>query len=188
MCYKWLTQKSPFLTWILQTVLGLQPRERTTYDPIKVKWLLDAPKDQRIAFLQGLNDGDGCASVLDQRISNTCGPNISMVQELLATFDISSTHDEFRVRISTLEGLIRAAKLPFFRHATDRQANAEKLAKMAQVRLTQQPGISSPEMLDRMIELKDRGFSNGKIAEIVFDEMGISFNPSTVRRRLKAMQ
>ncbi|MFX0168919.1 MAG: LAGLIDADG family homing endonuclease [Candidatus Hodarchaeota archaeon] len=188
MCHKWRTQKSPLITWIIQSVLGLKPGERTTYQPIEANWFLEAPEAQRIAFLQGLNDGDGCASVLDQRLSNTCGPNIPFVQELLATFNIPSTHDKFRVRISSLKGLIRAAKLPFFRHATDRQTNAEKITKMAQVRLIQQPGVSSPEMLDRMIELKDQHFSNGQIAEIIFDEMGISFNPSTIRRRLEALQ
>ncbi|MHA2426835.1 MAG: hypothetical protein ACXADB_02255 [Candidatus Hermodarchaeia archaeon] len=92
------------------------------------------------------------------------------------------------MRISTLNGKIQAANLPFFRHATQRQLRAQKLAKMALVRQTQQPGLSSPEMLDRIIELKARGFSYGRIAETLFDEQGISLDPSVVRRRLEALE
>jgi len=187
MCHKWRTQKSPFLTWIIQTVLGLKTHQRTTYDAIRADWILKSPKDLRTAFLQGLNDGDGCASVKDQCLSNTCGPNIPFVQKLLETFDITSTHDKYRVRVYSLNGIIQSTELPFFRHATDRQANAQKLAKMAQIRQTQPPGLISSEMLDRMIELHDQGLSFGRIAEALYDEQGISLDPSTVRRRLEAL-
>ncbi|MFX1577983.1 MAG: LAGLIDADG family homing endonuclease, partial [Promethearchaeota archaeon] len=187
MCHKWRTQKSPLLTWIIQTVLGLQPYQRTTYYPIQANWILNAPKELKIAFLQGLNDGDGCASVKDQCLSNTCGPNISFVQKLLASFDITSSHDEYKVRIYSLNGIIHATDLPFFRHATQRQSNAQKLAQMAKIRQNQPNGINSPEVLDRMIELHDMGCSMGRIAEILFDEFDVSFDSSTVRRRLEAL-
>lgn len=187
MCHKWRTQKSPLLTWIIQAVLGLQPYQRTTYHAIQANWILNAPNELKIAFLQGLNDGDGCASVKDQCLSNTCGPNISLVQKLLASFDITSSHDEYRVRIYSLNGIIQATDLPFFRHATKRQSNARKLAQMAKIRQHQPHGINSPEILDRMIELHDMGCSMGRIAEILFDEFNVSFDSSTVRRRLEAL-
>ena len=75
---------------------------------------MTAPRRIRIKFVQGLNDGDGWASVKDQTIGNACEPNIAFVKQLFLTFNIESTDDGRRVRIHKQDSLIRAAQLPFF--------------------------------------------------------------------------
>jgi len=185
-CHSWRSQKSPLITWIIRTCLGLQEHEHTTYDAIKADWILNAPRDVRRAFLQGLNDGDGWASVKDQCIGNACEPNIQFVKALLSTFGIEATDDKQRVRIRSQDGIIRAAEIPFFRHATERQRNAEKIAEMMRVRQGQEPGLTSPELVNAMVEMRKKGLSYGEIAEYIYDRFGVSFDHSVVAQRIKS--
>ncbi len=52
----------------------------TIYDAIKAEWILTAPDEFRLKFLQGLNDRDGFATVKVQRMGNACGPNVPFVK------------------------------------------------------------------------------------------------------------
>jgi hypothetical protein len=184
-CYSWRSQKSPFITWITCTCLGLREDERTTFDSIKANWLLEAPVDARIAFLQGLNDGDGWASIKTQCVGNACAPNIPFVKALLSTFGINATDDGRRVRICSQDGIIRASELPFFRHATGRQENATKLAQMMHIRQRQYPGITSHKMTETIERFRSQGLSYGEIATHIFDRFGVSLDHQAVMRRIR---
>lgn len=175
-CYSWASENSPLLTWISQSCLGLKPHERTTYHPIKANWLLTSPREFRLKFLQGLNDGDGSASIKDQTLSNTCGPNIPFVRQLLQTFKIGSSKDSQRIKITRQECIMLAAKLPFFLHATERQRNADKLAEMMRIRREENPRFIPKEVIAEVHRLKRQGLSNGTIAEQVFDKFRVSYD------------
>jgi hypothetical protein len=187
-CHSWRSQKSPLITWILQSALGLKSDERTTYHPIKANWILEAPRNLRIAFFQGLNDGDGWSSVKDQCFGNACKPNIEFVKKLLLTFGIDSTDDKQRVRVRSQKGLITIAELPAFRHAYARLQNATKIAEMMRVRQKQKSDTFSPELIDEIMKLHREGYSNGSIAEIIFDKHQISLGRRTVARRIQARE
>ena len=169
-CYSWNSENTPLLQWIDKTCFGLETEQRTTYHLIKADWLLTAPTNIRIKFLQGFNDGDGSASIKDQTLSNTCGPNIPFLRKLLQTFDIGSTKDEHRIKIKRQICVLRAAKLPFFLHATDRQMNADKLAEMIRVRREENPRFIPQEVIAEVHQLNRQRLSKGKIAELIFDK------------------
>lgn len=185
-CYSWRSQKTPLITWVTRACLGLQENECTTYHAIKASWLLGASGKARTAFLQGLNDGDGWASTKDQCIGNACGPNICFLKDLLSTFNIDATDDGLRVRIRSQVGIVRAAELPFFRHAADRQTDAEKLADMMRTRQQQVSGILSREIVDVMAKLRDKGLSYGAIAEEIYDQFSISLDHRVVAQRIRS--
>jgi hypothetical protein len=179
-CYSWVSRSSPFITWITKSCLGLEPEERTTYSPIKAQWMLRTPKAVRKKFLQGLNDGDGWASIKDQVLGNACQPNIDFYKQLLQTFDIDSRDDKMRVKISRQESIIRAAQIPFFLHASERQKAAEKLEEMMQVRRNENPVFIPQDVINAVFDLYSKGHSTGAIAEIIFDNFRVSYD----RRRI----
>jgi hypothetical protein len=179
-CYSWNSENTPLLQWIDKTCFGLEIHQRTTHDSIKADWLLKAPTNIRIKFLQGLNDGDGSASIKDQTLSNTCGPNIPFLRKFLQTFDIGSTQDEHRIKIKRQICVLHAAKLPFFLHATDRQMNADKLAEMIRVRREENPRFIPQEVIAEVHQLNRQGLSKGRIAELIFDKFRVSYD----RRRI----
>ncbi|MFX1581281.1 MAG: hypothetical protein ACFFCJ_03575, partial [Promethearchaeota archaeon] len=185
MCHSWRSQKSPFNTWILMCCLGLQKGQCTTYHAVHMRWILQAPDELRKAYLQGMSDGDGWASVRDQCIGIYSGPNVNLVKDLLKFHDIESADDGQRVRIRTQEGVIKAAKFPLFRFATSRQKTAEKVAQMMETRQKQEIAITLPEIVKEMKQLRAKGYSYGKIAEHIFDKYGISYDHSAVIRLLK---
>jgi len=173
------------MTWMICACLGLKEQECTTYHPIEGRWLLEVSKPDRVAFLQGLNDGDGWASTRDQSLGNAYAPNIRFVRDLLLTLGIDSASDGTRVRIRSQAGITRAAQIPFFRHATERQRNANKLAEMVSVRQQQVPGTASPKIAEAILTLRAKGLSYSEIAEQLFDKFGVSFDHSYVVRRIK---
>ena len=185
MCHSWRSQKSPLITWILMSCLALQKGQRTTYHAVRMEWMLQAPDELRKAFLQGMSDGDGWASVRDQCIGIYSGPNVNLVKDILKLHDIESKDDGQRVKIRTQEGVIRAAKFPLFRFATSRLNTAKKVAEMMETRQKQEITITNPEIVKEMKQLRAKGYSYGKIAEHIYDKYGISYDHSAVIRRLK---
>ena len=187
MCHKWRTQKSPLLTWIILTVLGLQPHQRTTYHPINANWILNTPDDLRIAFLQGLADGDGWADTRSQYIGIYAGPNISLIQELLTSFQIRSSIDRKRVRFRRQKSVIIAAGLPLFRFATSRKENAEKIAEMMQARKKKKERFIPPEISKLILQLHTHKKSSGFIAEYIYDQFGISYDRSSISYHIQML-
>jgi len=185
-CHTWISKSSSLLAWMKRSCLGLQVGENTTHHPIRAGWLLRAPCNVRLLFLQGLNDGDGCASVKAQCLSNACQPNVEFVKRLLATFQIESTDDGSCVRITKRDSIIRAAELPFFLHATERQTRAKKLASMMRARNNRKRDPPQ-EAVTTMIGLRNQGESLGAIAEAVYDKYGLSYSEKSISYHLRRM-
>lgn len=182
---KWSSQHSPLISWMIKTCLGLDRSERTSRTPVKADWLLQAPHLVRLRFLQGINDGDGCASLKAQEITVCGSTNISFIENLLSTFKIKSYSSPRKgVSIKNQEGIILAAKLPFFLHATDRQSNADILHEMMQKRKTQRYKPLDDDVINLMRELQANGNSVGTIAELIFKKYGISLGHSSIRNHL----
>jgi hypothetical protein len=179
-CHSWTSENSPLVNWIQRSCLGLKAHERTTYHSIKANWMLEAPADIRRRFLQGLNDGDGWASVKDQCLGNACQPNIPFIKQLLKTFQILTTDDGMRVRIRQQESIILAARLPFFLHAIERQQNAEKLAEMMRVRRDENPEFIPEEVICETQKLHRQGKPLGEIAQELFDKYNVSYDPRRI--------
>jgi hypothetical protein len=182
---QWRSENSPLISWMMYTCLGLARTEQTSINPIKADWMLKAPHIIRLRFLQGINDGDGCACVKSQEITVCSSANISFIMNLLATFEIETYSSPRKgVSIKKQKGIIRAAKLPFFLHATERQSKAETLLEMMQERKNQRYKPLDDRVIDFMRKLRADGMSDGSIAEGVFNKYKISKSRSSIRNYL----
>ncbi len=178
--YFWYSERSPLIKWINQACLGLNPKHNTTNQAIMANWLLDAPRSIQIKFLQGLNDGDGYASVKAKALGNACPPNTLLVKKILKGLDIDSKAYPDKLLIKRNQSIIKATNLPFFLHATERQNNAEKIVKMIKVR--KKTGNTFDALVQQKIKKWSKnGLSSGAISERFFDETGKSFSITQIR-------
>lgn len=183
----WYSERSPLLKWMQRSCLGLSSNENTTYHAIKAEWLLNAPQHVKIKFLQGLNDGDGWASVKCQVLANACEPNTSLIKSILKTLNINSYIAPDRILIKEQDSVIKAVNLPFFLHATEKQNLAEKLARMIQTHQKTKPKINKINIQILINKYFREGYSTGKISEKIFDETGMSFTPTQIQYYIKRM-
>lgn len=181
----WHSENSPLLTWIVQSALGLQPFELTSKNPIRASWMLSSPSIIRVRFLQGLNDGDGSVSIKHQYIANSSSANILFVQQLLDDFGINSKIDGLNVKILKKESIIRATELPFFFHATGRQAQAKKLGEMIRIRIRHYRKSVPQEAIIQMRELRELGNSYGEIAQRIFERFGLSYSATRIQNLIQ---
>jgi hypothetical protein len=87
-CYRWITPASPLIAWTLRVFMGLRKGEKTTYDPLRMDWLLDAPKEFKIYFLQGLLESDGWVNPGNDRVVFVSSPNEKLLTGLLSSLDV----------------------------------------------------------------------------------------------------
>jgi hypothetical protein len=87
-CYRWLTPASPLVSWAFRVGLGLNEGERTTYDPLRMNWLLKMPKRFQIHFLQGVTESDGCVNAGGDRVAFVSSPNEKLLMDLMSSLDI----------------------------------------------------------------------------------------------------
>ncbi|MFX1342372.1 MAG: hypothetical protein ACFFAL_06695 [Promethearchaeota archaeon] len=186
--FYWYSQRSPLITWMLQSCLGLGIHEQTSSNLIDANWLLTAPYKIRLKFLQGITDGDGCATIKGQRIDISSYINSQFFRELLKTFEIEASSTDKKTIIRKQESIIRAVELPFFLFAEIRQKNANKLALMIQARRKQKRRSVPYQVANQMKILRDQGESFGKIAEIIFDHHGLSYTVDKVIKTIKKMR
>ncbi|MBS3794563.1 MAG: hypothetical protein KGY80_06685 [Candidatus Thorarchaeota archaeon] len=123
------TSLSPFHIWLKEAVFGLQAESSKTYDSVNMDWLLESPRDDRIAFVQGLADGDGYATSLGARPSAGISSlaNSKFIKKLLNSLGVNASEYSGKVSLYTKETLRNAAGIPLFRHARSRLENLQKI-------------------------------------------------------------
>ena len=127
--YYWLVQRHPIFAWFHLECLGLKWNERTSYDRVRMDWILSAPREDRLWFLRGLADSDGNVHFKDKSVDLTTSPNTSFVKALLDSLDVHSV-----IRFTRGYGAItiradKAAKIAIFNPEMDtyRRKLLEKL-------------------------------------------------------------
>ena len=88
--YYWLVQRHPIFAWFHLECLGLKWNERTSYDRVRMDWILSAPREDRLWFLRGLADSDGNVHFKGKSVDLTTSPNTSFVKALLDSLDVHS--------------------------------------------------------------------------------------------------
>lgn len=178
--YAWQSQFSPLITWMRRSCLGLKDIESKTYDAVRADWILSAPTSWRTSFLQGVCDGDGCASKAAQFLSIGTSANSEFYRNLLKSFGMKTHEGGGAVVVSSHDSMKRAAEIGMFRYATSRKENLAKLAKMIDTYYT------SPEMSPSEIayvkKMRSQGNSWGSISEALFDKFGHTWPYYTVMR------
>jgi hypothetical protein len=126
--YRWASSRSPLLAWMFGCCLGLNWDENTSVHPVKMDWIIDAPRQFRMRFIQALADSD--ASVKHHQVIITSVPNSEFVSRILQSLGVLSAHPilEHGKPLRTYVSSREAAALPLFNEFV-RGYRYEKLTK-----------------------------------------------------------
>ncbi len=178
-CNVWGSQASPLLRWVKEVLLGLGPSSSKKATPIDAEWILNMPREYRVAFLQGLADGDGYASIKTFRVGIATKTNQEFIRYLFSTFEIQSKMETTKVVVKKHEDILRANSLPLFRHATSRKKNHDELCKIIGL-LDRSRGKVPERELKIILKLHKRGLSCGEITESLWFDHGIARSRASI--------
>ncbi len=167
------SEASPVLMWMKKALLGLEASETKKDVAIKADWILNMPHEWRVAFIQGLADGDGYASIPKFAAGIATTTNEEFFAKLLSSVGIESTAGYDRVLIRKYDEILKARELPLFRFASGRQQILNNICKIIKQKPKSRHRI--PEDEKRLVmELYRDGFTPGEIAEKLWYEHGLA--------------
>jgi|GEM_PF-1721589 len=114
--YRWRSQYSLLTSWIVRSCLGMEEGQTTSRDPIALNWILGAPREGRLSFIQGLADSDGFNDVQSLEVHIISSPNARAVQRILESLGVGTRVDRLR-RFGTenvVMSLEDASRLPVY--------------------------------------------------------------------------
>jgi hypothetical protein len=183
--YDFQSQNSPLITWMRRSCLGLRDSDSKTHDSVDAKWILSAPKEWRTPFLQGVCDGDGCASIKAQYLSIGTSSNNEFYKDLLKSFGIKSHKGDGAVAINAQDSVLKANEIGMFRYATSRKNNLEKLSRMIEsFDYSRKPTSSDMESIRKM---RSEGKSWGTISEVLYNEKGYTWPHHSISYKSKKL-
>jgi hypothetical protein len=175
----WGSQASPLLRWVKEVLFGLERSDSKKEMPIDAEWILSMSHDYRVAFLQGLADGDGYASIKTFRVGIASKTNQEFIRQLLSNLEIQSSTEKTKVVIKRYEDILKANSLPFFKHATSRKKNHDELCKI--ISLLDRSYGKIPERERKIImELLKQGLSPGEVTESLWFDYGIARSRASI--------
>ncbi|MFW9817954.1 MAG: LAGLIDADG family homing endonuclease, partial [Candidatus Thorarchaeota archaeon] len=180
----WGSQASPLLRWMKEVLFGLGPSLRKKESPIHADWMLNLSHDYRVAFLQGLADGDGYASIRSFNAGIATLTNHTFLNKLLNTFNIFPTIEKTKVRINRYNDIVKASELTLFKHATERQKQLEELAKLIDS-LDSNYGRVPKDEIEIIMEMHNQGMSCGEITESLWINHGLARSRRSVEGIVK---
>ena len=178
--YCWVSEASPLIDWIYNVCLGLQDTEKTTYDPVRMDWAIEAPVDFRRGFLQGIAESDGSVSIASQTVELWVEPSRDLISKLLMTFGVRSFNNRQALSI-TKSQVKKAFDIPLFSPSikTVRYAKLERLASAFHV----QRGKRIPREVRTFISARALiGQTVPSISQSVLKEFGLALSFETVQR------
>jgi hypothetical protein len=174
---QWKSEFSPIVVWIENTLLGLRGLKPKDETPIRADWIYSLPHNWKVAFLQGISDGDGSASFKNQNVVITSKANVDFFVGLLESMGIEPTCSNIRVIINKSDSIQKLNEFPMFRYASERK---EQLSHIVALLSSIKYGISEKTRRS-ILELDSEGFSSGEIAEKLWLEHSIAIRSSTIR-------
>lgn len=178
----WSSAKTPFLNWMRRSLLGLKTDEPKSSVPLDADWILKAPFSWRVAFLQGLADGDGWASIRKQYTGIATKVNFELIHALFSSVGIDSKIYKNRVQVHKKEAIGKSECLPLFRYATERQDNLSTTVDMlSSMEISQMSQFEK----EKALEFYKNGMSTGEIVENLWKEYGIARRPQAITELIK---
>jgi hypothetical protein len=112
--FRWSSERSPLLAWMVSICLGLKGGEITSLHPIHMEWIFDCPRSFRLRFVQAVSDSD--ATVKEYEVVITSVPNADFVTRLLQSLGMPSarTIHENGKPLRTMVNCREAKTLPIF--------------------------------------------------------------------------
>jgi len=116
--YRWSSERSPLLAWIVRRCLGLERGMTTSHDRVHMDWIFGMSEDFRKRFIQGLADSDGTVRPYVVEITST--PNTELVTQVLHSLGLASAYSrkENGQMLRTVVRNAEAANLPIFNEFT----------------------------------------------------------------------
>jgi hypothetical protein len=116
--YRWSSERSPLLAWIVRQCLGLERGKTTSYDKVHMDWIFGVSADFRKRFIQGLGDSDG--TVRPYVVEITSAPNTELVTRVLRSLGLTSAYGRMEdgEMLRTVVKNAEAASLPIFNEFT----------------------------------------------------------------------
>jgi len=180
--YEWVSQASPLVDWIFNVCMGLKDGERTTYDAVKMDWVLDAPEEFRRGLVQGIAESDGSVSIASQTVEFWIGPNWDWFKGVLLTFNVRSFRNREALSVTKSQISILGKIPPFSSYLrTARFLRFEKLVSANHVGR----GKRIPIEIRDFITHNCRGMSIPRLSELVVDEFGVVLSFEAVQRWAK---
>jgi intein/homing endonuclease len=164
------------------SLLGLRSSTPKSQIPIQADWILRMPHDWRVAFLQGVSDGDGWANITEPNVGITSMVNKDFLIRLLASLGVEASRSTTNVIIRKKDAIRRVARLPMFRHAAGRQ---ERLARIIVILDSVKRRRISEEELKTIMALHKQHFSSGQITKELLSKFGIFRRSGTIRSAIK---
>jgi hypothetical protein len=178
--YTWASQSSPLFDWMFNVCLGLNDDELTTYDPVRMEWVFDAPEDFRRGLLQGLAESDGSVSIASQAVEFWVGPSWDFVVKLLGTFGLRGFRNREAITLSKSQA-IKAFEIPVFSPELQ-TVRYHRLKTMATARRIPR-GQRLPDNLRQTIgKLAAEGFSVPGVVVRLVEVTGILVSFETAQR------
>jgi len=112
-CFAWNSPTSPLVAWIFYDCLGLKNGENTTYNPVRMKWLLRAPSEFCTQFIQGVAESDGWPDAGADVAKVVSSPNTKLFKAVLENLGCPSRVDYQKVELLVCNSE-DAFRLPFF--------------------------------------------------------------------------
>jgi hypothetical protein len=176
--YRWLSVRSPIVGWLYTSCLGLGWNELTSYHPVRMDWLLSAPRICRLWFIRGLFDSDGTVHFRNKEAEIISSPNSKLIMSLLDSLKVRNRLGNSKGYDKVIISIENAARIQVFNPnvATHRRKALERLvsAKTFQRHW--------PEWLQRKVDgLIRKGLDDPVICHRIFDEDKVYIKTKTVK-------
>jgi hypothetical protein len=182
--FRWLSGFSQVIGWMHATCLGLDWNQRTSYNPVKMDWLLSAPPECRMWFIRGLADSDGSVHFRHKSAEIVTSPNTTLIRDILASLHVHNVLDFSKGcgRIS-ISGQT-AAEIQIFnpRILTHRRKLLEKLVRAETFQRRWPAWLES-----RVQRMLCEGLSPPAVARRIFNEDEVYIKMATVIRKRRLM-
>jgi hypothetical protein len=175
----WKSTASPFLLWIRNSLLGLKVDRPKSNQPVRVEWILTYPHELIIPFLQGVNDGDGYASVRSLAAGIGTKHNKKLFKRILSIFEIDSRNAGTGIVILRKASLRNAADMPFFRYADGRLFRLREILRMID---TMKHTSVSDEERRKILDYYKQGMNSNQIGPLLYSEFGQARRSQTIQK------
>jgi len=183
--FYWVSQHSMFIEWIFKMCLGLREGQTTTYNQVKMEWLLKTTRDFRIWFLQGLADSDGYVEIGGRKVGIISSPNEKLIQEIIQSLGVNSYLDYFKDTVGVIVKDSDAYLLPIFSPFVS-SYRYEKLKKINNS--TRLKGHWPLWLKKKVMTFIRNGLKGYQIVERILEEDGILIHGDSVYKTIKQMR
>jgi hypothetical protein len=160
-------------------VLGLNDLERTTYDAVRMNWVVSTPLEFRRGLVQGIAESDGSVNIASQTVEFWIGPNWDFFKEVLLTFGVGSFQNREALSVTKSE-VSKLGAIPAFSPLLE-TVRYTRFVKLVNARHIGHGKRIPPEIRDSIRE-NSRGVSVPQLSEKVLDRFGVSLSFEAVQR------